>query len=416
MKKLTILLLLLSLGFTLNAQQKCDCQAELDFINEKIKTTESYKFQIKGEKSDAYGQTYQELREEMTSPISKFACFQKLNQLLSLIRDKHALLLESYPDFKYEDIYDSTFVEAYRKSEAFLNFPKTDLDLDVLRSRLESKEVGDIEGIYNIGSSMKLGIYQESGTDHFTGIILSSKLGIWEPGQIYLYMEPSALAGHYDVTYYSLVYKTLLYHKAKLIEFGIFSGNVIKEKLKQNYVFVNSDTTENYTLRQVAENVQYVWLHDFDRSKENADKRDALVEQMNQELNAENLIVDLRNNGGGATKISWPVVKRIRKYKGNVYVLTNALSASNAEQTTIRLIKYTNAVHLGQKTYGAIAYGRNYGTRLTSPSGLFQFLPTDMKFNQYLDYEEVGVSPQIELSPDSDWVEQTIDIINAQNL
>ncbi len=419
MKKSAILLLLLCLGFTLSAQQQCDCRAELDFLNQKIKTTESYKYQIKGEDSEIYEQTYQHLRAEMTLPLSKLACFQKLSQLLDLIRDKHALLLESYPDFEYKDIYDSTFVEAYRKSESFVNFPKTDLNLDELRDRLEGKAVNEVEGIYNIGSLMKLGVYKVAGTDNFTGVILSSKLGTWAPGHVYLYMRPSDLAGRYDITYYSQVYKTLVFQKAKLIAHGVLSGNVIKEQLKQNHVFVNAETTENYTLKQVAGNVQYVWLHDFGRSQENADKRDALIAQMNTGLNAENLIVDVRNNGGGASKISWPIVKRIRKYAqrgGKVYVLTNAISGSNAEQTTIRLVKLADATHLGQNSYGAVAYGRNYGTRLTSPSGLFQFLPTDMKFNQYLPYEEVGVTPEIELSPDSDWVQQTIEIINAQNL
>ncbi len=418
MKNLAILLTLLSFSFTLSAQENCDCKAELDFVYEKIKTTESYKYQIKGEMSGKYEETYQELRAEMQEPLSKLACFQKLNQLLGLIKDKHAWILEARPDFEVKDIYDSAFVEQYRKSEAFINFPKSDLDLEALKSSLEARPVGDVEGIYNIGSVMKLGVYQVTGSDELRGVILSSKLGTWAPGQIYLYMRPSQLTGHYDITYYSQVFKTLVFQKAKLLEHGILSSNVIKEKLKKNHVFVDADATEDYTLKQLTDKVQYVWLHDFGRGKENAEKRDVLIAQMNEELKAENLIVDLRNNGGGASKISWPIVKRIRKYaqKGKVYVLTNATSASNAEQTTVRLIKLADAMHLGQKTFGAVSYGHNYGTRLTSPSGLFQFLPTDMKFNQYLKYEDIGVAPEVKLSPDSDWVEQTIDIINAQNL
>lgn len=418
MRNFMILLLLLSFSFNLPAQEKCDCKAELDFVYEKIKTTESYKYQIKGEMSRMYEQTYQGLRTEMQEPLSKLVCFEKLNELLGLIKDKHAMLLETQPDFSVRDIYDSTFVQEYRSSEAFINFPAVDLDLDELKSNLEAKPVGDVEGVYNIGNAMKLGVYSMDGSDRLMGVILSSKLGTWSPGQIYLYMRPSQLAYHYDITYYSQVYKTLVFQKTKLVEHGILSGNVIKEKLDKNYVFVYSDTTENYTLKQLTDNVQYVWLHSFGRSKQNAGKRDALIAQMNKELKAENLIVDLRNNGGGASKISWPIVKRIRKYalRGKVYVLTNAASGSNAEQTAIRLIKLAGATHLGQKTFGAVAYGRNYGTRLTSPSGLFQFLPTDMKFNQYLKYEDIGVEPEISLSPDSDWVEQTIGFINTQNL
>lgn len=417
MKKITTFLLLLLVGFQLTAQQKCDCQAELDFVYEQIKTTESYKYQIKDEMSDKFESTYQQLGAEISAPISKLQCFGKLTQLLSLIRDKHAVLMEAAPDFEVSSIYDSTFTKAYQNTEAFTSFPKTDRDLEALQTELEAKTVSDVEGIYTIGSSMKMGVYRIDKTDSLVGVMLESKLGTWAPGQIYLYMKATEIPHHYDIISYSQVYKVLTFKKVQLVQHGILFSNVIKEKLSNNYVHVNADSTDAYQLKQLTDKVQYVWLDGFGRSKANAEKRDALIAQMDRELTAKNLIVDLRNNGGGASKISWPIVKKIKKYaqKGNVYVLTNASSGSNAEQTTVRLVKMAKATHLGQKTFGAIAYGRNYGTTNTSPSGLFQFLPTDMKFNQYLKYEDTGVVPQIELSPDSDWVQQTINIINSQN-
>lgn len=417
MRNLSILLLLLLAGFQLSAQQKCDCKAELDFVYEQIKITESYKYQIKGEMVKEHENTYRQLRTEISEPLTKLQCFKKLTQLQSLIKDKHAVLMESAPGFKVSDIYDSTFTEAYQKTEAFRSFPKTDRDLTALRTELAGKAITDIEGIYNIGSRMKMGVYRIDETDSLVGVMLDSKLGTWAPGQIYLYMTASNIPNHYDIISYSQVYKVLTFKKLQLVQHGILFSNVVKEKVQENYVYVNSDTTKDYTLRYLTEDVQYVWLNNFGRGKKNAAKRDALIAQMGKELKAKNLIVDLRNNGGGASKISYPIVRQIKKYaqKGNVYVLTNMLSGSNAEQTTLRLMKMADAKHLGQKTYGAIAYGRNYGTVNTSPSGLFQFLPTDMKFNNYLKYEEIGVDPEIKLNPDSDWVQQTINIINAQN-
>lgn len=417
MKKIIPLLLLLAIGFQLNAQQDCDCQVELDFVYEQIKTTKSYEYQIKGEMSEEFESTYEQLSAGISTPISKLQCFGKLTKLLSLIRDKHAVLMGTAPDFEVSSIYDSAFTNAYQQTEAFTTFPTTDRDLATLKTELESKALSDVEGIYNIGSSMKMGVYRIDETDSLVGVMLESKLGIWAPGQIYLYMTASEVPDHYDITSYSQVYKVLTFKKVQLVQHGILYSNVIKEKLVNNYVHINKDTTDAYQLKQLTDEVQYVWLDGFGRSKTNADKRDALIAQMDQELNAKNLIVDLRNNGGGASKISWPIVKKIKKYaqNGNVYVLTNASSGSNAEQTTVRLVKQAKATHLGQKTFGAIAYGRNYGTTNTSPSGLFQFLPTDMKFNQYLKYEDTGVVPQVELSPDSDWITQTINIINSQN-
>ncbi|CAM9540395.1 unnamed protein product, partial [Discosporangium mesarthrocarpum] len=45
-------------------------------------------------------------------------------------------------------------------------------------------------------------------------------------------------------------------------------------------------------------------------------------------------------------------------------------SGSNAEQTTIRFRNIKSTVHLGERTYGAVAYGHNYGNTFTSPSRL----------------------------------------------
>jgi hypothetical protein len=82
--------------------------------------------------------------------------------------------------------------------------------------------------------------------------------------------------------------------------------------------------------------------------------------------------------------------------------------------TTVRLKKLFGATQLGQRTYGAISYGSNYGRRFYSPSNLFSFYPTDMRQKQFIEYEEVGVQPDVALAAGSDWVEQTLAYIESQ--
>jgi hypothetical protein len=374
MKKITILLLLLLAGFQLSAQQNCDCRPELDFVYEQIKTTESYKYQIKDEMSDLFEKTYQQLGRQMTTPLTQVQCFEKLTQLLGLIKDKHALLMGTARDYKVSDLEDSRFIETYRKSEVFTQFPKTDRDLIVLEKELKQKPIEDVEGIYTVGTDFRLGMYRIDQTDSLVAVVLESTSAVWAPGHVYLYMRESDLSNHYDIIVNSQIYKVPVYKSMQLVEHGILYGNIMKENIKENHTYINPEAQEAYVLKSLNDKTQYVWLDDFGRNTENANKRDALVAQMDKELKAANLIVDLRNNGGGATKISWPIVKKIRKYAktANVYVITNKMSGSNAEQTTLRLIKMAGAKHLGQKTFGAVAYGRNYGTRVVSSSGLFR--------------------------------------------
>lgn len=415
MKKLITVISLLVFGFSTQAQSNCDCKAEVDFVYEQMQTMSSYKSQIKGELVEKFEANYQTIREKVSDDMNITACYVQMNELMKLVKDKHAGVYGVRPDYGVEEALDSGFVQEYRTTDAFLNSPKVQLAIDSLREVLSSKSTGDVEGIYNIGSAIKMGVYRVAQTDSLVGVILDSKIGVWEPGQIYAYLKNTDKANHFNMVVFGQIHKNLLYYPNHYIRNGILSGNVTKESLVENHIHINPDLRKEYTLYALENDVQYIWLDNFSRFG-NVEKRDALVEQIGAELNAKNLIVDLRNNGGGASKISVPILRAIKKTGAKVYVLTNFFSGSNAEQTTIRFRNIKSTVHLGERTYGAVAYGHNYGNTFTSPSGLLYFAPTDMKFNHFLKYEVVGVEPHIQLDPNSDWIEQTLAIIKSREL
>ena len=53
----------------------------------------------------------------------------------------------------------------------------------------------------------------------------------------------------------------------------------------------------------------------------------------------------------------------------------------------------------------------NYGYQHDTPSGHFMITPTDINFHKYIQYKGKGVSPEIPLDFDRDWIEQTLEII-----
>ena len=416
MKRILITLSLILVAGSLSARQKCDCTAELDFVYKQMKTTASFKSQIKGGAVADFEQTYLDIRKELTTEMPLMDCFQKLQQLMDEVRDKHTLLFSTRPDFGLKEVLDSAFAAEYRKSDAFLNHPKVSLDLEALETSLSAKSIDDIEGIYQVGSVMKLGIYKSESAGEYQGVILESKLGTWVPGQVMLHIKETERANEYDIFAYGQVHKNLVFHKAQLFQFGYLFGNVVKEGVSARHSRVDREKTKAYELTRLNADVQYVWLDGFRRYEKEA-QRDALVAQINKDLTAPHLIVDLRDNGGGASKISIPILRAIKKKPDTkVYILTNFFTGSNGEQMTVRLTKIKGALHLGQRTNGVIAYGRNYNHHYQSPSGLFSFFPTDMKFNHFLMYEEVGIAPDVVLNNESDWLTQTLNYINAQNL
>lgn len=71
---------------------------------------------------------------------------------------------------------------------------------------------------------------------------------------------------------------------------------------------------------------------------------------------------------------------------------------------------------MGQSTFGIIAYGINYGRSYDTPSKYFQITPTDMNFHEFYNYENKGVTPDIALDFDKDWIEQTLEIIQKDTI
>ncbi|RFS14676.1 S41 family peptidase [Emticicia sp. C21] len=124
------------------------------------------------------------------------------------------------------------------------------------------------------------------------------------------------------------------------------------------------------------------------------------------------MIVDLRNNEGGADKVARKFMKLIRSYAGNhkIYVLVNNATISQGEIFALRLKKLKNVKILGQTTKGMISYGSNYGIWEKLPSNKFEVYMTDMKdSNKFLlKYENKGIIPDIELNNESDWIEQAL--------
>jgi C-terminal processing protease CtpA/Prc len=130
-------------------------------------------------------------------------------------------------------------------------------------------------------------------------------------------------------------------------------------------------------------------------------------------LKAKHLIVDLRNNEGGADKEIRKYLKLFKKYvkNGHLYVLVNNGTLSQAEIFTLKLKRYKNVITVGQQTKGMISYGSNYGKKETLPSGNFEIYPTDMRNSSaLLSYEDYGIIPDIVLRSDKDWIAQVVEM------
>lgn len=138
-------------------------------------------------------------------------------------------------------------------------------------------------------------------------------------------------------------------------------------------------------------------------------KSQAFYDRIKDSLTAANLIVDLRNNTGGADKVSNKFFILLKQYanKGNIYLLINNGTMSQGEIFTLQLKKFTNAKSYGQTTKGTIAYGVNESGMEKLPSGRYGATMTDIRDSRnYLVYEDVGVAPDHVLDNTGNWTDR----------
>ncbi|OZV68505.1 S41 family peptidase [Winogradskyella aurantia] len=397
MKNLACLVtILLTSSLTIFAQSPtCDCKTDLDFVVKKLKDTPSFKEQMKGEALNLFNETYNRLSQKSEQALPVADCYSLLQEQIGMIDDFHLNLL-------FNGSANSSYLKAQPYSKAEVN---------ALKTYLETTKANAVEGIYKLGeSSIEIGLKQ-TANNVVEGIVLTEGDSIWRQGEVYLRGKKNKF-GKYNLISNKRATKTLQminnisFDNARLVSL---------KKLENPYnAEFKTDKTSNWEFKALKDNVQYIYFGSFNRREPNKTASKEFLSDLKTKLTADYLIVDLRSNGGGANKISQPFFKLLKKSKAKIYVLTNSFTVSNAEQFTVKLKSLDNTVHLGQGTYGAITYGSNYGNVYETPSGYFSLYPTDMNFHkQYFQYEGSGVVPDIKLDFNRDWIEQTLEIIEA---
>ncbi|WP_296384040.1 S41 family peptidase [Winogradskyella sp.] len=397
MKKSPLILIIFLFGtISIFAQsESCDCKTDLDFIIEKIKKMPSYKKQIKNEKADLFYETYKKLSTKMQQPVLVENCYRMLLKQMLLVNDVHASLQFSKPYISEKEISNETDLATFRASQLFKNHPKTNRNISELKEELEQKNLEDLEGIYSYNKKERIGFYYADNKKDIIGVVLESDLKQWEIGEIRLYATHTN-DNKYNLYYYNVNTRQPGFVKSLSFENGRM-WSYKKEGNTLNYEFANNGD-KIVDFKQINEDTQYLYFKTFGNSK----KRE-LIKFFNKTKN--------KINSGGNKKFSDPFLKVLKDK--NVYVITNCFAGSNGEQFTLKLLKNKNAIHLGQTTRGIIAYGMNYGNNYSTPSGHFKITPTDMNFNKYITYEGKGITPEISLDFNKDWIEQTLEIIKA---
>jgi hypothetical protein len=419
MRKLLLPLLLLYI-LPLQAQN-ARYITDLAALNTLLQKTASYKAQIKGHRLAEYMGLYHRLAADTLGSSTTYTDFYKLAQLFFPIKDNH---LGFYQIADYSHFKSKATIEQFVKTKAFADYPKLSVNTDSLQAVLASKPDSSIDGIYHYDKFYKVGLFK-SGAKEYTGVVVASDINLWTVGQIAMLLfeyEPNsykAIYSHPLTKSFSLITNEK-YRNLSLVNSYFYNSYTQNLYSKRPQAVDHVDLARNaskFELQQIDPATQYLRIRTFQVNQATAARSSQFYDSIKNAITSANLILDLRNNEGGAKKATKNYYKLIKKYskKGHVYVLINNGTLSQAEIFTLRLKKLKNVTTIGQTTKGMLAYGSNFGRREKLPSGLFEMYPTDMKGNaKLLRFENAGIEPDTYLNNDTDWIEQVVAIIEKR--
>ncbi|MFW5835372.1 MAG: S41 family peptidase [bacterium] len=278
--KILLFVFILSSSFSF-AQQDCDCETALSRLINKIeneypgfedKTTDTLRYLSFKEKMIADSKN-----------TSKSECLKLLRSYLDYFRDKHIYLQESGQS------------QSNHEKEKY--YSKVKITLEEFNKHLRSTD-DSLEGIWKT-PTYKVGIVKSENQYH--GFIIDADTTFWKPYEIKFSLLKDGKANYYmqDHSLYEDTYKL---HENCILYFNRLQTAFVKEQaeplLSQEQIEAIVNKTEGFYFEKMTDKTALLRISSF--MYNNVDRIEKLIRDNSDLLeNSENLIIDIRNNGGG---------------------------------------------------------------------------------------------------------------------
>lgn len=283
MKAILFAVLLLFLVPTNTFSQECNCAQEFQYVKNKIeKNYAGFRDKVNPKTKIAYQKYSAQVLERSNKITSSPYCVNLINEWIGFFKDGHIEVGRNRLSKQKYDADQERLVASVEKQEV------GEQDLDRLK-----KSTG-IEGIYwDKDSIYKVAVIKnENAFRDYTGVILESKIKAWKPGSVLLELkdQKSILKGiAYDK-----------YYTPESVSFKI-SQNALGDWQREGTSRAKAEKvlSDDVSCKLLSAQTFYIQIGTF--NQRNAKKIDSLI-LFNKEIldKTPNLILDLRNNGGGA--------------------------------------------------------------------------------------------------------------------
>lgn len=301
MKKQLLLIVILMPHFLL--AQDCTCSGQLEWLIKTFSENDAgFQYIIDQKGEEAYRQHNTSYREKVKSTSKITDCGPLLYQWTQFFRSGHVgIKLLSTSETLSNTLTDAEIIEKYNNTEKYL------LSTDSLATLLDKLTIPGVEGIWQNGR-YKIGIIKDIKNQHrdYVGFIITADSVYWKTSQIKLELFYGETNKLFNTNFF------MQDHSANKLKTRLVGNNLLKTgdifwkrvypaypNDKKAQLYFKTIITRKAYLQYINENTSLLRIPSFSRT--NKKHIDSLL-SANHELltSTENLVIDVRNNGGGS--------------------------------------------------------------------------------------------------------------------
>lgn len=304
--KLLFLSLLLLTSVSVSYGQTCDCAAEFRFAKSYIEQNYAgFSTKITPDKKAAYEKYSAKMLKKTKGIVKPAYCIYLVNEWLTYFKDGHVQTgaNRTYPDKGALDL-----TEVLKQTEVIKPAEK---ELDRLKASTS------IEGIYwSADSVYRVALIRSKNSFRdYAGVVLDTKNKGWRAGQVILELKDPQNHWIKGIEYFRD-------HTPKNVSF-MHAKDALGGWQREGTKSAKAETVspELVSSKLLSKRTFYIKISTFNQS--NAKNIDSLFKASRQILNStDNLIIDIRNNGGGSDFAYKPITP---------YLYTNVIKSSGQD-------------------------------------------------------------------------------------
>jgi effector-binding domain-containing protein len=305
MRKIFLLIMMILIS-SINYAQNCDCSSNLKWLIETFEENDAgFQYVLDKKGKNAYS-THNKIFIEKASKIqSKTACLELLNDWTEFFRKNHLqiVLNENTNTSKApKELSEKEIIKLYKDSPKF-NIKEKDFNKYIANI----KEKNGFEGVW-FSDPYTIGIIKDKKKSNrdYVGFIIKSKSPYWQPNQIKLEILKNE-NGKYYMKYYMRDHSIREISNINIVGNNyLLADFVILERIKpilktepKIKLYFKSMYANKPFLEKLSDNTLFLRIPSFKLSEKK--EIDSLLEKNNKLISStKNLIIDLRNNGGGS--------------------------------------------------------------------------------------------------------------------